>query len=687
MFRSPNHILRPSRSVGAVLLLSFVMIVVTVLVTVTVLLDMRQRELVHAKGEIVSLNRILSDQTTRTFDGIALTMRGIRERLSDNVGRSFDLDSIPIHFLLQARIIGLPQVKSVFLVDRVGKAVNSSHPDFIYPAQVADRDFFLHFVNDESDDLFISRPEKVGIDDQRTYFVSARLLDSAGKFRGVLVAEVRIDYFESLYDSIGPDLAGRILLLNRDGVLMAGRPHDKELFGKTVGNPASLAKLRAEPLDGVVVGSEESTEGRRFVAYRQVAKYPLVISTAVNEDEALASWMHVVRLIVAAISGILLMVLTTTFLIVRNLSRKDLLEEALKEGDEQIRHMVQSVTDAIVTVDSVKRIVLFNSAAEKMFGVRADQAIGRSMEELLSRCLTQSQLLNLLSYLEQSRRSPVGPVLTGIIELLRNGQGFPAELTLSTTMFCGEILLTAVFRDLTERMRAEHELFETNRQLQELSASLQLVREEERTRISRELHDELGQLLTGIRMEVSWLGGRLSAEQQGLVNKVASIKGQIDQTIASVRRISSELRPLVLDDLGFAAAAGWYVDQFSARTGVMVTLVISADDPEQGGVVATALFRILQESLTNVARHAMAMTVEVQLRFGGGEWTLSIKDNGVGFVQGAGRRGGIGLVGMRERIQMLGGRFCVTTAPGEGTLIEVVIRAEKYIRETSDEKM
>jgi PAS domain S-box-containing protein len=344
------------------------------------------------------------------------------------------------------------------------------------------------------------------------------------------------------------------------------------------------------------------------------------------------------------------------------------------------------VRDAIVTVNSARQIALFNRSAERMFGVKSDQAIGRDLEELLSKCLPQVQFAILLRYLESGWESPSIPVPTGIIELVRNDQEFPVELSLSTTTFRGEPLLTLVFRDLSERRRAEHQLFETNRQLQQLSASLQNVREEERVRIARELHDELGQLLTGIRMELSWLGSRLSPDQPNLCSKITAIKGQIDQTIASVRRISSELRPSILDDLGFAAAAAWYVDQFSNRTGLKVSLVMSADDPEQGGEVATALFRVLQESLTNVARHAKATKVEVRLALRDNEWTLSIKDDGVGFVHDTRKQTGFGLVGMRERVQILSGRFCIKTAPGAGTLIEIALRAEEIL-EMQDEKI
>lgn len=692
MFQSINFkgILRLSRSVRSVLLLALMMIVVTVVAATTMLLDLRQHQLTLAKGEVAGLSRILSDQTTRTFDEVTLTMHGVRERLSDNIGRHLDLDSVPVHLLLQARVAGLPQVKSLFLVDDQGIVVNSSFQNLDADVRsniaAADRDYFRHFADGGKDDFFISRPGKSRVDNQVVYFVSMRLLDTAGRFRGVLVAAIRINFFESLYDGVGPDMAGRIQLLSRDGILLAGKHRATETYGEKVGDSAALASLHEESAEGVVLADEKLPGNTWYVAYRQVAKYPLVISAAIDEDYALASWRRVVFPIVGAVLLILLMVSVTTLLIVRNLSRKDLLETALRESDEQLRDMVQSVRDAIITVNSAKRIVLFNRSAERMFGVKADQAIGRELEELLSKCLPQAQLTILLRYLESGWESPAIPVLTGIIELVSNEQEFPVELSLSTTTFRGEVLLTSVFRDLSERRRAEHQLFETNRQLQQLSASLQNVREEERVRIARELHDELGQLLTGIRMELSWLGSRLTPEQPSLSSKITAIKGQIDQTIASVRRISSDLRPSVLDDLGFAAAAAWYVDQFSTRTGLKVNLVLSSDDPEQGGEVATALFRVLQESLTNVARHAKATKVEVRLALHDDEWILSIKDDGVGFVQDARKQAGFGLVGMRERVQILNGRFSIKTAPGAGTLIEIALRAEKIL-EMQDEKI
>jgi len=678
-------LLKPSRSVKALLLLSLMMAGVIISMAVAALWDMRQRELAHARTEITGLSRILSDQTTRTFEGVALTVRGIRDRLTDRIGNTLDLDSVPIHLLLQARAAGLPQVKAIFLVNAQGEVVNSSRADFKPGATAVDRDYFRHFADGGTDDLFIGQPVTSRIDGHPVYFASTRLLDASGRMRGVLVASIRIDFFESLYQGVGPEMAGRILLLNQRGVLLAGTNHGDLAYGSSVGAVNDLQRLQGQTGDDALSTEETSPSGHWFVAYRRVAKFPLVISAAIDEDHALASWRRIVCPISGALLLILAMLAGTTFMIARNLTRKDSLEAAVREGDGQIRYMVQSARDAIVTVDTGHRITLFNRAAETMFGLKAADAIGRPLEEVLSSNLSEEHAAQVLRHVQQGWLSTATPVLAGTIELRRDGRDFPVELSQSTTIYRGKALLTAVFRDLTERRRAELQLFESNRQLQQLSASLQNVREEERVRIARELHDELGQLLTGIRMEVSWVGSRLAPDQAKLAGKVQDIKRQIDQTIASIRRISSDLRPSVLDDLGFAAAAAWYVEQFSARTGLDVQLSLSPDDPEQGGQVATTLFRVLQESLTNVVRHADATLVDVALRLDGGMWLLTIKDNGVGFDQQAELHKGFGIVGMRERVQILNGRFAVTSVPGGGTMIEIALQAENSLEVCSEE--
>ena len=659
-------------SVKAVLLLSLVMILTTVVAATVVLLDLRQKELAHAKGEVLSLTRILAEQTTHTFESAALMMRGTRDRLSDDTGRRLDLDSIPIQLLLRARVDGLPQVESLFLLDHQGAVVNASARDPVSSIPVEKMAFLKHMVAG-ADELFIGMPEKSQEHERWTFYVGLPVPDDSGALRGVLVAAINVSYFESLYRSIGLDSVSRIRLLNHNGVLLAGQPRDTGSFGQPVGDAGALVKLRALP-EGMATETREGlSQGRRLVAYRKVDKFPLIISAAANVEEALAPWRRIMHTIVTGVIVVVSFVMLVTLLLVKNLLRKSALESALKEAGDQLRHTVQAAKDAIVTADSGKRIVLLNHAAEQLFGLNAALAIGSDIEALFSQSLSSSERMQLALFLKEAWQTPATLDILSIVTSTDGMRECPVELNLSTTLFRGEILLTVVVRDLTEHQRSELELLETNRQLKQLSASLQTVREEQRSRISRELHDELGQLLTGIRMEVSWLGGRLPPDERTLIDKISSIKDQIDQTITSVRRISSELRPLVLDDLGFAAAASWYVDQFSARTGIPVSLNLPVADPQRGDALTTALFRVLQESLTNVVRHAKATKVVVQLDFKDRIWALTIKDDGLGFAHDPGKLGNIGLIGMRERVQMLGGHFSVTTEPGSGTEIKVLV--------------
>ena len=635
------------------------------------IVDLRRQELAAAKSQIASLSRVLAEQTTRSFDGIALDMHNVREHLSDETGQHLGLDSPVVHLLLKAHSRGQPQIKSMFVVDKDGYGINSSRPDFIHNLVMRERSFFRYFA-DGGDGLFISPPEKARVDGQWTYYVALRLRDAKGEFRGVLVTAVSIEHFETFYQWIGFDFVGRVQLLDEDGRLLAARPHDENAIGKQMASLVTRAHLRDQP-PGMIVDSEETTgAGRLLAAYCNVSGYPLTISVAVQEDDALLTWKRLARPIVIGSGGVLL-ILAGALIVLRGFLHRAALRAMLKESDDQLHSVLQSVQDAIVIVNAERHIVAFNRGAEQLFGVPLAAAIGQHIDHLLLRRLDIPQYRALLRQFDEISRAASGQARLALIELLHDGQPRPVELSLWNTAFRGAMLLTVVFRDLADRRRAERELLESNRQLQKFSAALEKAREEERTRISREMHDELGQLLTGIRMEISWLGRRLTGKSDELGDKIGVIKGLIDQTIAATRRISSELRPLILDHLGFAAAAAWYVDQFASRTALQVTLNLPANELPQGSPIATAFFRLLQESLTNAARHAQASRVDIQFANDNGYWRLAIRDDGQGIDPVGKNRSGIGLIGMRERIEMLRGNFSITTAPGVGTLIEASV--------------
>lgn len=224
-------------------------------------------------------------------------------------------------------------------------------------------------------------------------------------------------------------------------------------------------------------------------------------------------------------------------------------------------------------------------------------------------------------------------------------------------------------RDITEKYIAHEELHQSRERLRALACRLETVREEERTDISREIHDELGQALTGLKLDIAWMKRRLPSDH-AMIDHCASILERIDHSLNAVRRIATELRPSVLDQLGLAAALEWQGHEFAARTGIDVAMDIAVDGctiPDQMG---TAAFRILQESLTNIARHAQATHVDVRLTQSPTAFALEVSDNGIGFpprrLEGT---SSLGVLGMRERALACGGDFSITCQPGRGTTV------------------
>jgi signal transduction histidine kinase len=222
--------------------------------------------------------------------------------------------------------------------------------------------------------------------------------------------------------------------------------------------------------------------------------------------------------------------------------------------------------------------------------------------------------------------------------------------------------------------RAERDLQVSQQQLRELTARLQLIREEERTRISREIHDELGQMLTCLKIDATLVNKKLNDDQEELKEKVISVINLIDLTIACVRRISSELRPGILDDLGLIPAIEWQTSEFEKRTGVKCELEFSLDqipiEPEK----STEIFRIFQETLTNIARHANASNVTICLICHDNMLKLDIADNGKGFSSnGKEEKKSLGILGMKERALLIGGTVTIISESGKGTTVNLSV--------------
>jgi signal transduction histidine kinase len=235
-----------------------------------------------------------------------------------------------------------------------------------------------------------------------------------------------------------------------------------------------------------------------------------------------------------------------------------------------------------------------------------------------------------------------------------------------------------VVNDITERRQAEEQVRQSREQLRALLARLQTLREDERTRIAREIHDELGQQLTGLKMDLRWIERHWEdsgdPRANALLDKVVAASGLVDATIKTVQRIATDLRPGVLDYLGLVTALRGELDRFQERTGIHCRLNAPTEEPPVPREVATAFFRIFQEALTNVARHAAASEVIVRFEFTDREFLLEVRDDGKGIAEADLQDAtSLGLLGMRERVRLVGGEVTVAAGEKVGTVVTLRI--------------
>jgi PAS domain S-box-containing protein len=233
-------------------------------------------------------------------------------------------------------------------------------------------------------------------------------------------------------------------------------------------------------------------------------------------------------------------------------------------------------------------------------------------------------------------------------------------------------------QDVTELKKAEENLQKSYEEIRQLATHLQNIREEERTNMAREIHDELGQQLTGLNMYISWLSKKIQPQDNEIREKFSSTLKLIEDTIISVRKISTKLRPSMLDDLGLIAAMEWQSAEFEKRSGIKTEFINLTDNLEVPSSMTTGIFRIFQESLTNVARHAEAKEIIATFELIKNSLVLSITDDGKGFIlDEIGSKKTLGLFGMKERTMIMGGKYELKTKPGEGTVVLITIPLPK----------
>lgn len=359
----------------------------------------------------------------------------------------------------------------------------------------------------------------------------------------------------------------------------------------------------------------------------------------------------------------------------RELSEHRQTAKLIRRAKKEWETTFDDVAELILFTDSKGTILRCNQAVRRAFKTTYQDLIGRPMEEVFYGTTDSAT-----EVFQSSQAAPVldgkpvearFPRLNGWFEVTRHPITSPT----------GRARQGAVYTvtDITERKWAEEQLRISHQQLRALSAHLLSVREEERKRVAREIHDELGHVLTSLKIDLSQLGDRLSDSspeslQSVLLPQLRSMLNLVDTAIQSVRRIATSLRPEVLDHFGLVEAMQWLVQDVQARTGIRGKFVSALEHINLEPDRCSAVFRILQETLTNVTRHAKATRVKVSVKEEAGNLILKIVDNGRGITEGEiSSPASLGLLGIRERILLLGGQFHIKGITGKGTNVDVTI--------------
>jgi PAS domain S-box-containing protein len=355
---------------------------------------------------------------------------------------------------------------------------------------------------------------------------------------------------------------------------------------------------------------------------------------------------------------------------VRDVTERRNAEEAVRESEERYRSLFERSFSGVYRATLDGRVMDCNQSFARILGYSSrEEAVNSPAPKLF---FTRADLRKFVGRLKEERS------LSNIELRLRQKQGGLVWVLANANLLRGggePLLIEGILMDITERKLAEEQLKASRERLQALSTHLRSVREEERIKIAREVHDELGGALTSLKLDLSWLADHLPQQQKPLMEKIQFMSKAVDKTVQAVRRISAELRPSVLDDFGLSAAIECEIESFQNRTGIKCNFTSKPEDILLDANLSTDVFRIFQEALTNIARHANASRVTVELRKGPGYLKLRVKDTGKGIKE---REiwdpRSIGLTGMRERVALWGGSVEISSAAlNKGTEVSVKI--------------
>lgn len=360
--------------------------------------------------------------------------------------------------------------------------------------------------------------------------------------------------------------------------------------------------------------------------------------------------------------------ITHVISIVRDITYQVKTEKALKDSEKNFRALAENANDGIMIAVEEGNHIYANKRAADITGYSVKELLTMNIENLIH----SDDIEKVMGRFRRRLEGKPANSQYEFVGVRKDGTKFPVEITAARTLWQNQPAILVMFRDITKRKQAEENIKKSENTLRNLAIQLQKIREEERTIIAREIHDELGQSLTALKMDIVWLKRKIPGELTKQQEKLTTMSELVDATIGTVKKISTDLRPGLLDDLGLIPAIEWQLAEFKKRTNIDFNLNIDPEEIYIDQERSTALFRIFQETLTNIVRHADASLVSVTFKFINNTVNLKVQDNGIGITKKQiNDPNSLGLLGIRERLLPLAGKFNIKGEKDKGTTITV----------------
>jgi two-component system sensor histidine kinase UhpB len=356
------------------------------------------------------------------------------------------------------------------------------------------------------------------------------------------------------------------------------------------------------------------------------------------------------------------------------LEDEKLAKQTLNESEKRYRQLLDLAPIGIAVLQDEK-IVFTNPVGLKLLGAQSNnQLIGKSIEDIIHPDKINGSKIRITKMMS----GVVGLYPTEDVYLKIDGTPIPVEVIAVPIDYNGKPAIQVIVSDISDRKKVEKELIDYQNQLKELTQYLQTAREEEREAIAREIHDDFGQVLTSLKMNLTFHKKNFSKpnailKKEDFLSDLDSMTETIDSTIKKLRKLITELRPEVLDKLGLIAALEWQTNEFIDNKKIKCSFHTQFEEIHLNKNAEISMFRILQESFTNIAKHAQATEVTVDIKKENGNYSLEIHDNGIGFNPNQPQSSKFGIIGMKERAKLIGGEVSISSQAGKGTIIKLIV--------------